>query len=96
MNEFPKGAVAWYFDQTDMSRAKKVLGDKCSIQGNVPSALLVTGSPADVEERCRQLIEECGEGGGYILSAGANAENPKLENLQAMLAAAKEYGVYKK
>jgi hypothetical protein len=96
VNEFPKGAVSWYFDQTDMSRAKRMLGDRCCLKGNVPSALMVTGSPGDVKEYCRRLIEDCGQGGGYILAAGADAENPRLENLRAMLAAAKEYGVYKK
>jgi uroporphyrinogen-III decarboxylase len=79
-----------------MSRAKRILGDSCCIKGNVPSSLLVTGSPEDVKECCRRLIDDCGQGGGYILAAGAEAENPRLENLQAMLAAAKEYGVYGK
>jgi uroporphyrinogen-III decarboxylase len=96
VNEFPKGAVSWYFDRTNMSRAKRLLGDRCCLRGNVPSSLVVTGSPEDVKEYCRQLIEDCGKGGGYILAAGADAENPKLENLQAMMAAVKEYGVYKK
>jgi len=96
VNEFPRGAVSWYFDRTDMSRAKRLLGDRCCLRGNVPSSLVVTGSPEDVKECCRQLIEDCGKGGGYILAAGADAENPKLENLRAMLAAVKEYGVYKK
>ncbi len=35
-------------------------------------------------------------GGGYILAAGASLDNPKVENLKAMAAAAKEYGVYQK
>jgi uroporphyrinogen-III decarboxylase len=96
INVFPKGSVCWYFDQTDMVRAKKILGDKCCIQGNVPSSLIVTGSPADVKENCRKLIEGCAPGGGYILTAGCMAENPKLDNLRAMIAAVKEYGVYKK
>jgi hypothetical protein len=96
VNVFPKGSVCWLFDQSDMFRAKKVLGDKCCIQGNVPSSLTVTGSAQDVKEYCRKLIEGCGKGGGYILSAGATAENPKLDNLRAMLAATKEYGVYRK
>jgi uroporphyrinogen-III decarboxylase len=96
INEFPKGTVSWLFDQTDIFKAKKILGDKCSIQGNVPSSLMVTGQPGDVKEYCRKLIEVCGKGGGYILAAGAFAENPKLENLQAMVAAVREYGFYKK
>jgi uroporphyrinogen-III decarboxylase len=95
VNVFPKGTVSWYFDQTDMARAKKILGDKCCIQGNVPSSLIATGSPKDVKEYCRKLIEVCGKGGGYVLSAGSSVENPKLENLRVMLEAVKEYGTYR-
>jgi len=95
-NVFPKGSVTWLFDQTDMARAKKLLGSKYSIQGNVPSSLIVTGEPADIKAYCKKLIETCAPGGGYFLAAGCTAENPKLDNLRAMLAAVKEYGVYKK
>lgn len=94
INEFPKGTVCWYFDKTDMFKAKQILGSNCAIQGNVPSSLIVTGSAADTKEYCRKLIEGCGNGGGFILSAGAIADNPKLENLRAMMAAVREYGVY--
>jgi uroporphyrinogen-III decarboxylase len=94
--DFPKGSVVWWFDQSDMVRAKKILGDKFCITGNVPSSLIVTGSPKDVKERCRRLIEDCGKGGGYILGAGCIADDPKLENLRAMMEAVREYGVYRK
>jgi uroporphyrinogen-III decarboxylase len=96
INEFPKGFVGWYFDRTDMARAKKILGDKCLIQGNVPSSLIVTGTPDDVKAYCRKLIEDCGTGGGYLMSAGAIPDNPKLENVRAMQEAIKEYGCYRK
>jgi hypothetical protein len=91
-SDFPKGSVIWWFDQTDMVLAKKVLGDKYAVQGNVPSSLMVTGSPKDVKACCRSLIEACGTGGGYIMAAGCIADNPKLENLQAMMEAVREYG----
>ena len=96
VDEFPKGTVTWYFDRTDMAQAKKILGKKCCIQGNVPSSMIVTGDPKDVKEYCRKLIQECGKGGGFILASGSVADNPKLENLQAMMAAVREYGFYKK
>jgi hypothetical protein len=96
INEFPRGSVCWYFDRTDMEQAKKILGDRCCIQGNVPSSMLVTGEPKEVKEYCRWLIETCGKGGGYILSAGAVSDNPKLENIRAMMAAVREYGYYRK
>ncbi|MBN1367137.1 MAG: hypothetical protein JW967_04355 [Dehalococcoidales bacterium] len=96
INQFPKGAVQWWFDLTDMAKAKKILGDRCCIQGNVPVSLLVTGTPKDVEEYCRKLIETCAPGGGYILSPGAQADEAKMENIIAMVDAVREYGVYKK
>jgi uroporphyrinogen-III decarboxylase len=96
VNEFPKGAVTWLFDRTDMAKAKKVLGAKCCIAGNVPASLMATGTPKAVKDYCRKLIEVCGKGGGYILAGGAQVDNGKPENVRAMLDAAKEYGVYKK
>jgi len=97
VNEFPKGAVHWRFDQTEMTRAKKILGDRCSIEGNVPASMLVAGTSQEVKEYCRRLIEVCGKGGGYILSPGAvSLDNAKLDNLRAMVQTAEEYGVYKK
>ncbi|MCJ7744551.1 MAG: hypothetical protein MUO99_08385 [Dehalococcoidales bacterium] len=95
VNEFPRGAVAWRFDRTDMATAKKVLGGKCCISGNVPTSLLSTGTAQGVKEYCRNLIEVCAPGGGYILSAGASVDQAPPENLRAMMEAAKEYGVYK-
>ena len=50
VNEFPKGAVCWLFDKTDMATAKKVLGNKCCISGNVPTSLMITGTPQAVKE----------------------------------------------
>jgi len=95
VNEFPKGAVAWLFDKTDMAKAKEVLGNKCCISGNVPTSLLTAGTPQEVKEYCRKLIEVCAPGGGYILSGGAHTDEATPENIRAMMAAAKEYGVYK-
>jgi uroporphyrinogen-III decarboxylase len=96
VNEFPKGAVTWLFDRTDMAKAKKALGDKCCIAGNIPTSLMATGTPKAVKEYCRKLIETCGKGGGYILSGGAQIDNGKVENVRAVLDAAREYGLYKK
>lgn len=80
----------------DMARAKKVLGDAACIAGNVPVTALCTGTPQDVKERCRQLIETCAPGGGYILTGGASMDRGNPDNLRAVMEAAKEYGVYKR
>lgn len=49
-----------------------------------------------MKEGCRKLIEACVPGGRYILAGSAPMNNGCPENLRAMMAAAKEYGVYKK
>jgi hypothetical protein len=95
IKELPKASVAWWFDKTDMARAKEVLGDKACLLGNVPTSLLMTGTPREVKEHCRKLIEVCGQGGGYILGGGANIDQGNPDNLRVMMEAAKEYGVYK-
>ena len=94
VNDFPKGAVQWRFDRSDMVRAKRVLGATCCIEGNVPISLLVAGTPEEVTAECRRLLEACAPGGGYILGSGGTPEFPRLENLEAMVAAGRRYGVY--
>jgi hypothetical protein len=94
ISDLPKGKVAWHFDQTDLFRAKKVLGDVSCIAGNVPTSLLSTGTPQEVKEYCRKLIEVCGKGGGYILTGGASIDRGNPDNLRAMIEAAEEYGTY--
>jgi len=95
IKDLPRSSMLWSFEDIDMARAKKVLGDSACIAGNVPSSVLHTKTPQEVKEYCRKLIETCAPGGGYILTgaAGMNEGNP--DNLRAMMAAVKEYGVYK-
>jgi uroporphyrinogen-III decarboxylase len=93
IKDMPRSSTIWFFEHMDMAKAKKILGHTC-IAGNVPVTMMVTGQPAEVKERCRQLIETCAPGGGYILTAGAWMDIGNAENLRAMMAAAKEYGVY--
>jgi len=95
IKDLPKGKVLWHFDQTDMAKVKEILGDTACIAGNVPTSLLCTGTPQAVKEYCRKLIEVCGKGGGFILTGGASIDKGNPDNLHAMMAAAKEYGVYK-
>jgi uroporphyrinogen-III decarboxylase len=95
ISDFPKGWVTWFFDQTDMANAKKMVGGNCCITGNVPASVVITGTAKDVKECCRKLIETCAPGGGYILSPGASVTEAKAENLRAIMEAAKEYGVYR-
>ncbi|MFC2046391.1 uroporphyrinogen decarboxylase family protein [Chloroflexota bacterium] len=94
IKDLPRGKVIWHFDQTDMARAKQVLGDTSCIMGNVPAPLLFSGTPSEVAEYCRELIETVGKGGGFILAEGAVIDEGRPENIRAVVEAAKEFGVY--
>jgi hypothetical protein len=94
IRDLPKGKVVWRFDRTDMTRAKEVLGDRACIYGNVPTAILSTGTTNDVKAYCKQLIDVAGKGGGFILSSGASVDAAKPENVRAMIEFTKEYGIY--
>lgn len=89
--DLPKGKVVFHLEKTDIFRAKEVLGDHMCIQGGVPPTLLQVGSPQDVDEHCKKLIEVVGKGGGFIMSAGSSIDYAKPANIKAMVDAAKKY-----
>ena len=92
--ELPKGKVICHFENTNMARAKEILGDRFCLMGNVPSSLLQCGSPTEVEDYCKDLIRNCGKGGGFILTHGSSIDEAKPANLHAMVDSVKKYGWY--
>ncbi len=94
IKDMPRASVIWHFESVDMAAAKRVVGKDACIAGNVATSLLHTGTPEQVKERCRELIETCAPGSGYILTGGAGIDSGNPDNLRAMTAAAKEFGVY--
>jgi len=65
-------------------------------RGNLhPPGILQRGKPEEVVEATRQIIYKAGEGGKLWLGGGGGiAPGTPLENLEAMLIAAKKYGKY--
>jgi len=80
----------------DPTFAKQKVGDQMCLLGNLaPGGVLKNGTPEEVEEACRQVIEKAAPGGGFILgSSGSVARFTPLENLQAMVRACEKYGTY--
>lgn len=93
---FPRAKCLFHLDdQNDIFQWKKILGDHSALMGNVPASLLAFGTEAQVDGYCRKLIEEVGEGGGFILAnACALPYDARVENVRAMIRAAVKYGVY--
>ena len=84
IKDVPEGKIVYWFEHVDMRKAKKILGDRVCIMGNVPLALLVAGTPNDVSEYCKKLILEVGKDGGFIMSASGVLDRARVENVKAM------------
>lgn len=77
---------------TDIFHAKEVLKDHMCISGDVPAALLTLGEPGEVEDYCKRLIDEVGDGGGFMLTTGCECPiNVRRENLKAMVDTGRNY-----
>jgi hypothetical protein len=93
--DIPAGHTVWMFDHTDMKEVKKKLGGWACFGGNVPASLLKAGTPQEVENYVKKLIDDVAQDGGYILANGAVLDDTTPENLHAMIDTGKEYGVYR-
>jgi len=93
--DVPEGKTVWWFDRTDIKRAKETVGKVACLAGNMPLDILCTGTPGQTEAYCRDLVATAGAGGGFIFSSGAGLQGSKPENVNAMIASVKKYGLYR-
>ena len=92
--DIPPGKAVYWFEKTDLIKAKQVLGDVVCLRGNVPSSLLTTGTPEDVDAYCARLIREVGKGGGFILDGAIGIpDEAKRDNVVAMARSVHKYAV---
>jgi len=94
--ELPKGKVLGNFHTVDLKKFKEILGDTMSFRGNVPAGLLVTGTPQQVKDYVKMLIDMFADNGGLIVDGGSGIPyESKQENVEAMTEAVFDYGVYR-
>lgn len=93
--DIPPGKCIYWFERTDMAKAKAVLGDVVCLRGNVPPSLLNLGTPDETDEYVKNLIKVAGKGGGLIVDGALGIpDEAKPENVFAMAKAVRKYGVY--
>jgi len=86
--------VAGHFDRIDRAKFKEVLGDRMCFWGNVPVSLLCTGTPQQVKDDVKELIDLFGDRGALMLDSGLGVpDEARPENMHALREAADEYGV---
>lgn len=95
IKDVPKGKVIYHIE-SDIFKAKEVLGDTACLVGGPSGPSLNIGSPQEVKDYCKKLIDVVGAGGGFMMGAELPIITAKPENVKAMTEFTKEYGVYKK
>lgn len=93
--ELPEGSIVYHVDRGDIFEAHRKLGDRFCLSGGIPNVLLSYGSPDEVRQYCRKVLDGVARNGGYILDASAiMQDDTDPDNLRAMTDFAREYGVY--
>ena len=95
IKDIPKGKAIYWFEQVDIYKAKEILGGTVCFRGNVPASLLYTGTPQQVKDYVKELIDVVGKGGGLMVDCGIWFDEAKHENVKAMVDFTKEYGTYR-
>jgi len=95
IKDIPKGKAIYWFEEVDIYKAKQILGDTVCFRGNVPGSLLYAGTPQQVKDYVKELIDVVGKGGGLMVDCGIWFDEAKHENVKAMVDFTKEYGVYR-
>ncbi|MDZ7837324.1 MAG: uroporphyrinogen decarboxylase family protein [Actinomycetota bacterium] len=93
--ELPEKSIVYHVDKGDIFEVHKKIGDKFCLSGGVPNDMLAYGSPEEVKEYTKKLIETVGKDGGYVVDAAAILQDDaKVENVKAITDAVLEYGEY--
>ncbi|MBI4786558.1 MAG: uroporphyrinogen-III decarboxylase [Chloroflexi bacterium] len=77
---------------TNLKTFKQMVGNRMAVMGDVPASLFAAGTPDDIRNYVRELVELF-EGQGLILCPGCDVPiNAKPENVEAFIAASHEFG----
>lgn len=81
--------------QVDLDRVAEIMGGRVVLLGNVNPLLIHSGTPEQVREATRNVIEKLAHYRGLIIQDGSNIPpGTPIENINAMTEAAELYGRY--
>ncbi len=83
----------WSLDAVDLGEAKKAVGHRVVLIGNVTPANMLKNSAEEVDAEARSVCEKMGDMRGFILGSGCEVPiNTPPENVEALVNAARKYG----
>ncbi len=90
------GANILSLDDIDLEEAKRLVGTRVCLMGNIkPAEVMLKGTPETVEAEAKECIRKAYDNpGGFILASGCEIPiNTPAENIFAMMDASRKYGV---
>ena len=94
LKDVPEHKVIYHFEEVDLKLAKKELGDTACLMGGFPVYTVRYGTPEQIEEQVKELLDIMAPGGGYLFTTGYSLEDCPEENMEALLQAVEKYGKY--
>jgi uroporphyrinogen decarboxylase len=96
--KYPVSSINWASHQwTPIKKGKEIYGDKFCICGGLDhNKLLRSGTPEQVETAVKKAIDECAEGGGFMIGPGCTVfQDMPLDNYKAVGRAVQKFGINK-
>ncbi|MBR6350124.1 MAG: hypothetical protein IKR67_06215 [Lachnospiraceae bacterium] len=90
--DVPPGKVFYHFETVDMAEAKKILGGIACISGCMSHTTLNFGTPEQVRDEAKYLIDTCAPGGGFIFETSSGLDYCSHKNVEVMFETVREYG----
>ncbi len=94
LKELPPGKVMGLFDRSDLVKVKEAVGDNLCIVGGMPITLLHAGTPEQVRDETRRVIDTIAADGGFIMSVSSVLDEADPELIRVWVEETQEYGVY--
>ena len=94
ISEVPKGKVFYMFEQVDMEKAKKTVGQVACIGGNFSTTLLINGRKEQIIDETKRLLDICAPGGGFIMDCALIIDNADPARLELWRETTLKYGNY--
>jgi uroporphyrinogen-III decarboxylase len=93
--ELPERSIVFHMDRSDVKHTQEALGDKFCLSGGVPNTVLSYGTPGEVRDACKHVLDIAARDGGFIMDASAIMQNDaKPENVRVFTEFTREYGQY--
>lgn len=86
LNELPKGCLIAFVENDDFDEVQRTIGDKVSLGYPFPMALLKTGTPKQIKDTAKRIIDRIGTTGTFMAldKALLTKSDAKPENYAAL------------